>query len=301
MDPRDYFQRLRHDPKDPNPWLALYLDQSLPIADKSKAAFLKGQASYTRRVVLPLIRPAARLAIAGIKLLRTLVPGRWQSPWLLHRSIYWGLRTFVTPEANYLILRHFNIGTQILEFIASNIPEIRIESTKPQRVRRLEDLLDNTFVTHDLNLYNFIIELQGKLRQKGRQIEPPKELDFSALTDDDISLEELPNSWLNFVDLQTAIEVYTPLYALFLSDQDFWRSSNSLQLDEVIALYIGFILHTPLHVALVHNRHPLVPSSTLKAGFRLTLHGVDSEALYGYLKKLKQEYQRPKLAEGRSS
>ena len=41
------------------------------------------------------------------------------------------------------------------------------------------------------------------------------------------------------LDLQTAIEIYTPLFALFLPDRDFWRSSNSLQLDETIALYVG--------------------------------------------------------------
>ena len=40
----------------------------------------------------------------------------------------------------------------------------------------------------------------------------------------------------NVLDLQTAIEIYTPLFALFLSDHDFWRSSNSLQLTRHRAL-----------------------------------------------------------------
>ncbi len=293
MDVREYFNKMKRDPKDPDPWLALFLDQSLPMDEKAKAAFLRGQHTYTRRVVLPLIQPFARLAISGIKLLRTFVPGRWQSPWLLHRSIYWGLRLFVTPEANYLILRHFSIGTEILRFLADNAPGgITIESTEPLRPRKLEDLLDNTFVKHDLNIYNFLIELNDKLRAQGAELEPPEEVDFSAITDDDVRIDDLPNTFLNVVDLQTAIELYTPAYALFLADQDFWRASNSLQLDETVAFYIGKVLNSQLPLAVVHNRHPMVPLSTLEAGFRLTLHGVDAESLHGALKKAKAEAQR---------
>lgn len=290
MDIRRFFDEKKQDPKDPDPWLALYLDRSLPIPDKIKAAFLKGQSSYTRRVLLPLIRPAARLAISGIKVAKIVLPKSWQSSALLHRSIYWGLKSFVAPEASYLILRHFNIGTEILRFIADNVPNIQVQSTRPLRPQKLEDLLDETFLIHDLNIYNFLIELNAKLREQGGEIASPGaagKIDFSAITDADVPIEDLPRGPLNVVDLQTAIELYTPLYALFLSDQDFWRASNSLQLDEIIAIYVDRILNTQLHVALVHNRHPMVPRSTLEAGFRLTLHGLDAEALHGSLRAAK--------------
>ena len=32
------------------------------------------------------------------------------------------IAAFVSPDANYLILRHFNIGTEILAFIRNNVP-----------------------------------------------------------------------------------------------------------------------------------------------------------------------------------
>lgn len=304
IDLRTFFENKKHDPANPDPWLALYLDQSLPIPDKVKAAFLRGQGSRTRRVVLPLVKPIARLAISGIKLAKLVTPKSWQSSSLLHRSIYWGLRIFVAPEASYLILRHFNIGTEILRFIADNVPGVTVESTQPLHPKKLEDLLADTFLIHDLNIYNFLIELNRKLRAQGRQLSAPsapsateksedggakRPLDFSAITDAEVPLEALPSTWLNVVDLQTAIEIYTPLYALFLSDEDFWRASSSLQLDEIIAIYIDRILGTQLHVALVHNRHPMVPRSTLEAGFRLTLHGLDAEALHGYLRQAKAQ------------
>jgi hypothetical protein len=153
----------------------------------------------------------------------------------------------------------------------------------------LEDLLDNTFVIHDLNLYNFVIELNSKLAALGRELETRDVVDYSAITDRDVPFEDLPDTWHHFVDLQTAIELYTPLYALLLTDQGFWRASSSLQLDETIAIYISRLLGDPRYMALVHNRHPMVPNSTLGAGFRLALHGLDTEALHGQLRKIKRE------------
>lgn len=284
------FKERIHDKQDPDPWLALYLDNSLPMCENAKAALLKGHDSFSRRVLLPLLRPLARLAIVLVQVIRILLPKKVQSSSILHRTIYWGLKYFVSPEANYLILRHFNIGTQILRFIADNTG-VEITTTTPLRPKNLEDLLNDTFLIHDLNIYNFIIELNTKLKAQGRNITPPQAYDFSALVDDLIDFESLPNKWHNFVDIQTAIELYTPLYGLFLSDHDFWRASNSLQLDETIAIYVSKLLESPLPLALVNNRHPTVPIITLAAGYRLMLHGLDAENLYGFLQSQKAKLQ----------
>lgn len=286
MDPRRYFDTMNHDVSDPSQWLALYLDQSLPIEDKSKAAFLKGQASFSRQKIYPFLRPVARLSISAIKTVRTfLVPEVVNSSRWLHGAIWWGLENFASPEANYLILRHFNIGTEILKFIADNVEGVKITTTIPLRPRVPRDLIDNVFLQHDINLYNFVIELNHKLRAKNKVIESRKTLDFSSLKfyENDIDISKMPSSWHNIIDLQTAIEFCTPLYAFFLSDRDFTRASDSLQLDEIISLYIGRIMGDPLPPSIVHNKHPTVPYSTLQAGFRLMLHGVDAETLYGYL------------------
>jgi len=81
---------------------------------------------------------------------------------------------------------------------------------------------------------------------------------------------------------------YTPLYALFLPREDFVRAANSLQLDEVIAVYIAKILGTDYHLAFMKNGHPLVPLSTLEAGYRLMMHGLDVEGLHGWLRIIKR-------------
>ena len=69
------------------------------------------------------------------------------------------------------------------------------------------------------------------------------------------------------------------------------RAANSLQLDEVIAIYITKILGTDYHLSFIKNGHPLVALSTLQAGYRLMMHGLDCEALHGWLRVLKRRQQ----------
>lgn len=280
------FSLAGYDPRDPDPWLALYLDNSLPIAPEAKTALLKGNRSWSRRWLFPIIRLPVFLFFMLVKVLRAISPHHPNLNGALHRLIHWGLKTFCTPEANTLILRHFHIGTELLAFIKANAGPVEVE-TVPLRPRTLRDLEDNVFLQHDLNVFNFIIQLNASLRAQGRDLIPVDRPDFSMISDEPIDLAPLPMGWLNFVDAQTAIEVYTPLYALFLPRSDFIRASNSLQLDETVAIYIGKILGTDYHMAFVKNGHPLVPLSTIQAGYRLMMHGLDCESFHGWLRLLK--------------
>jgi hypothetical protein len=276
-----------YDPRDPDPWLALALDQSLPILPVAKEALLKGNRSWSRRWLFPIARPAIFVFFLLVKLLRGLSTRRPNLNGFLHRLIHWGLRSFCTPEANTLILRHFHIGTELLAFIKANAGPVEME-TVPLRPRTLLDLEDNVFLQHDLNVYNFIIQLNASLRGQGRDLAPVSEPDFSMISEGDFDLAPLPHGALNVIDVQTAIEAYTPLYALCLPRADFIRAANSLQLDETIAIYIAKILGSDYHVAFVKNGHPLVQLSTLQAGYRLMMHGLDVEAIYGWLRVLKR-------------
>ena len=284
------YEKAAFNPADPNPWLALYLDMSLPLSDEVKAALLSNSASRSRQFLLPLIRPCAKLALISFQVLKVAVPNRFTSSRVLHRLIHWGLRNFVRPEANYLILRHFHIGSEILAFVATNAPEIEIPLS-PLRPRTLEDLIDDLFLKHDLNIYNFLIRFNREMKAKGLELEKQERLDFSCITDGPFSIDEaaLPQGRLNVLDLESAIEIYTPLYQLFLTDSDFWRACNSLQLDETIALYASTLMGNPGYLGLVNNKHPLIPLSTLQAGYRLMLHGLAAECLHATLVQLKRK------------
>ena len=281
------YQAMSHDERDPSPWLALYLDQSLPIDPQAKVDLLDSTRSPARQYLLPFIRPIARISMMVIQVLRVVLPRAFASSRILHHSIYWGLRLFVRPEANRLILRHMHLGTEILEFVRSNAPSVDFEGS-PLRPTSLADVKDDLFLRHDLNLFNFIIRLNRHLQSTDAELGEPGHVDFGCITDGPIELEAMPDSWHNVLDLESAIEIYTPLYQLLLSDSDFWRASHSLQLDETIAIYAARILGDPLPIALVNNRHPLLPMSTLRSGYRLMLHGLAAETLHALLRQRKR-------------
>lgn len=281
MSKKEDFLDQAYDPRDPSPWLALYLDQSTPLPDPVKRAWLKDSSSGSRQYLLPFLRPLARALIVLIQIVKVFVPRNWSASIALHRLLAWGLRNFVSPEANWLILRHFHLGAQVLAFVAANAPT-RVE-TSPLTPQTIDDLKDELFLKHDLNLFNFVIRLGQALRERGQRIELVPQADFSMIRDPGLRIEDMPHRWTNVIDIQSAIEIFTPVYQLFLTDNDFWRAANSLQLDETIAIYCASILGTPEHLILLNNKHPLVPLSTLRAGFRLVLHGLSTEMLHAVL------------------
>lgn len=286
MSQRTDFLAHEHDRRDPSPWLALYLDQSVPMDPHAKRAWLEDVSSRNRQFVLPLTRPLARTMIAVFQVLKTFTPHVASSK-LLHQLLAWNMKTFMTPNANLLVMRHFHLGSEILRFVADN-SGVEVPSN-PLRPLHLDDLKDELFLKHDLNLFNFVIDLNKKLLAEGKELTVRPVLDFSAISEEPPPFAAFPDGLLNVVDLESAIELYTPLYQLFLTDHDFWRSSNSLQLDETIALYIARVLGSSAHVALANNKHPMVPLTTLRAGYRLVLHGLSTELLHAMLVKAKRE------------
>jgi hypothetical protein len=281
-------ERIRHNPRDPNPWVALYLDSSVPLHPQAKAAILVDGGCWSRQFILPLIRPFCRLAICGLKVFKTVVPNALHSSWLLHQTICRGLSWFVSPYANYLILRHFHMASELLEFVAVNAQGVNM-TLNPLRPGKLSELADDVFLKHDLNIYNFIIEINRQLGEQGLDLTPNATLSFDCITEGEFPIETMPNRWLNFLDLESAIEIYTPMYQLLLTDSDFWRACNSLQLDETIALYATTLIQDHRFLGLVNNRHPIITESVLGAAHRLMLHGLAVELLHAYLVKRKRQ------------
>jgi hypothetical protein len=103
------------------------------------------------------------------------------------------------------------------------------------------------------------------------------------ITEDRFNHIDFPDRWTNVLDLRSAIELFTPFYQFFLTANDFVRASNSLQLDETIAIYASRLLNTPAHLGLVNNKHPMVPETTYTAAYRLVLHGLSAETLHRIL------------------
>ena len=63
-----------YDPADPDPWLAMELDQTLPFAPIARQALMKDMGSASRQWVLPFVRPVARLTIVFVQIFRAISP-----------------------------------------------------------------------------------------------------------------------------------------------------------------------------------------------------------------------------------
>jgi len=70
-----------------------------------------------------------------------------------------------------MILRHFTLGSEILQFIRDNVPGVDVK-LNPLRPYNLEAVKDDLFLIHDINIYNFIINLNKELQSKGLTITP---------------------------------------------------------------------------------------------------------------------------------
>ena len=275
-----------HDERDPNPWLALYLDDSIPINPKTKLALMRDNSSKSVRYLLPFIQIWSKVTMFFIHVFKYFLPKGFNSSKILHRILAWGLKNFVSPDANLLIFRHFHVGTEILQFIAGNIPGVELVGN-PLKPKDFDSIKDDLFLKHDLNLYNFVINLNRQLKENNLSIRPPEKINLEMITEDQFDHIAFPNKWTNILDLRSAIELFTPFYQLFLTSNDFIRASNSLQLDETIAIYTSQILSSPAHLGLINNKHPMVPVSTYSAAYRLVLHGLAAETLHEILVKMK--------------
>lgn len=275
-----------HDERDPNPWLAMYLDNSIPINLTTKGSLMRDNDSKSAKYLLPIIKIVSKLLMFIIHVFKFFTPNLINSSAVLHKILAWGLKKFVSPDANLLIFRHFHVGSEITDFIAHNIEGIDVQ-TAPLKPHNFEDIKSDLFLKHDLNLYNFVIRLNNQLKEKGIPIKGKKQLDLSMISDDQFNHIAFPNKWTNILDLRSAIELFTPFYQLFLTANDFIRASNSLQLDETIGIYASQILNAPAHLGLINNKHPMVPETSYSAAYRLVLHGLAAETLHEILVQIK--------------
>ncbi len=114
MSNENLFDLDAHDSRDPNPWLALYMDSSIPINTKTKQALMNDNNSKSAVYLLPFIKVGSKVAMFFIHIFKFFFPKLFNSSKILHNILSWGLKNFVSADANLLIFRHFHIGSEIL-------------------------------------------------------------------------------------------------------------------------------------------------------------------------------------------
>jgi hypothetical protein len=279
---------LERDRNNPNAWDALYLDQAIPVDPIAKAYMIKDLRSWSRIYLLMPIRILANVLLALIMTVKRLLPFQFSNYKLMHRSAAFFLEHFVSPEACYLIVRHINLGSNIINFLIDNGPDPNIPRSTLYP-RSVADLAKNAFLEHDLILYNFVFDWHQAQQENPYwcfEIEE-QPLNFDSIQPVQIDIDFSRQGW-RILDLESAIELFKVFYSLCLTSDEFERAVLSLQFDENFAIYVTHVTGDYEWNHIVTNRHPLAPNSPFNAARDLLLHGIVSEYLHRYLELRKQ-------------
>ncbi len=166
----------QRDREDPSIADVLRFDPTLPFSDEVRDLAARDLARWSHRAVLPVACMVSLAAVACIRFIKRVVP--FQLSW--HRGIdvlcVWFLRRFVSADAGELLARHFIVETNLLAFIAHNCgAPVAAPDLRP---RTLAELGDGAVMTHDISVYNLIVDV-GIARADVRTRRSA--LEFSAL------------------------------------------------------------------------------------------------------------------------
>ena len=222
------FQAAQPDPVEPDVWELMLLDPSVPIDPAILRLMVRDQRRASRSYIYPWLRILSRVAVTCIVVGKRLLPFQFRAHATMDRLCLWFLRRFVAPDAVSLLIRHFIVETNLLNFAVRNaqVPGLAEVELRPTA---LSGLGDRAVIEHDLNVYRVLLGLgaRGRLRQPRRGT---TELDFSMLdvpaTDPEPATRRLVN-----LDIQTALCLMNIPFALCLTSAEYRRAVHSMSLD----------------------------------------------------------------------
>ena len=269
-----------HDRRDPSLWEIAGADDALPLDPLARRYWLKNLNNPARRYLLPLLRLLTGPVMWVCLVLKRLLPFQFHAYGLLHRIIYFFMKYFVTPEANWLILRHLGVESNILNFIIANSPYPHAPQAQTYP-RTVADIRHNALLDHDLNLYNTVADTSGWPEDWNRG----RAVDYSPLRPLSIEVEvkATRKRWTHFLDLESAIELVKLGYCLLHTEREFERAVNSFQFDATLAERVAQITGDRRLVHLVENPYTLYPAGAGGLARRLVLHALFCEYLHARL------------------
>jgi hypothetical protein len=236
------------DRANPSIWQAMAADPLLHVDDRSRTLQVRDSQRWTRRHLRPVTRALCMAVVwSAFFVKRTVPPLRRGSEATLNRLGPWFVTRWSSPEALELILRHFAIETQLINFVARNcggaVPEVDL---LPRRAGELGDWHGmNAVVRHDANVFNLFIDLGETPAVDVEHARPPAELDFSMLQLPAFDLDPGVRRRLR-LDLQSTLDVIVATLAVFMDHDTAERAVNSLQLDESLLAAVANLTGDPV-------------------------------------------------------
>lgn len=209
---------------DPSLWEVMAADPAIGVDQAAMRLVIRDQRSRSRALLYPWVRIVSRVAVTLIVLGKRLCPVRFSAHATMDMLCLWFLRRFVSPTAVTLLIRHFIVETDLLNFCVRNagLPGAAEVTLRPST---LSGLGDRAVIEHDLNVYR-VLRLLGS----AGPLVPPDRLDFGALDIGGIDPEPRTRRLLG-LDIQTALCLMNIPFALCLTPGEYRRAVHSMRLD----------------------------------------------------------------------
>lgn len=213
------------EPSGPSLWEVMAADPAITMDRATLRLVISDQRGLSRALVYPWLRVLSRAAVTVITGVRRACPVRFSAHATMDRLCLWFLRRFVSPTAVSLLIRHFIVETNLLNFCAVNagLPGRAEVGLRPVT---LSALGNRAVIEHDLNVYRVLLALG----QAGGTARPVGGLDFGMLEVPAVDPEPGTRRLLN-LDIQTALCLMNIPFAFCLSPAEYRRAVHSLRLD----------------------------------------------------------------------
>ena len=212
-------------------WEAVYADPSVPLDRALVRLIIDDQRRLSRRWLYPIARILSRVLVALISIVKRVLPFRWMPLHTMDVLCVWFLRRFVSPDAVELLIRHFVVETNLVNFIIRNTPvDMEPVTLRPEA---LSGLGDQAVVEHDVNVYDVLIALDAVVLTR------PERLDFAKLDIPPLDAERQRRRFVR-LDIQTALCFMNIPFSMALTVEEYRRAVHSIRFDdsflEILAL-----------------------------------------------------------------
>lgn len=234
---------------DPTLFEAMAVDPNLHVTPDSLALQVRNLQRGHRRHLRPIVKLLCMFVIRLTLFVKGMLPINVSS----ERALNWlgprFLRKCTSPETLEMVLRHFVIESNLVNFVARNSGghDVQEVSLFPTCAADLAgDRGVNAVVRHDANIFNLVIDLGESETADVHSTRPFHELDFSMLTIPEFDLELDVKRWMN-LDLETSLHITVAVLALFMDFRIAERAVNSFQLDETLLASIATLTGDPTY------------------------------------------------------
>jgi len=225
----------------PSLWDVMAADPAIGIDPATLRLIISDQRRPSRALLYPWLRLLSRVTVTLIVAAKRACPVRFAAHATMDRMCLWFLRRFVSPAAVTLLIRHFIVETNLLNFCARNAGV----ATVSLRPVALADLGNRAVIEHDRCVYRVLLALGSTRDTSPGPVRPdPGELDFSLLEVPEIDPEPGSRRLVN-LDIQTALCLMNIPFAFCLTPGEYRRAVHSLRLDDSLLSVLAALTGDP--------------------------------------------------------